>query len=148
MSSSVDALVITCTDSRLHRAEHPYVWDFLRGKYVGIKTWDLVAVPGGCRGLTAPEQASLKDTLLQSIKISREAHAVKQVILINHSDCQIYGGARAFASAADEYRKQAEDLRAARQFLRDTSPNLDVRLFYATVEDRTAGPFVTLDEVR
>lgn len=148
MSSGTDALVITCIDARLHQADRPYVADFLRGKHVGVKTWDLATAPGAAQALAVLDFPSVKDSLLRSVKIAHEADGVSRVLLVNHSDCEAYGGTSAFGNAADEYRKHAEDLRTARQVLRDAFPTVDSRLFYATVERRPDGPFVTLDEVR
>lgn len=148
MQTKVDALVITCMDARLHRADKPYLGEYLRGKHVGVKTWDLVAVPGGCRGLVAGDAGALGDAIRSSVKVAHDLHHVTKVFLINHSDCDAYGGTQSMPDATEEYRKHASDLRAARQTLREEFPNLDIRLFYATIEDRAGGPFVTFDEVR
>ncbi len=148
MKTPVDALVITCMDARLHRADLVSLGEFLRGKHVAIRARDQVSLPGGVRGLVAHDQGSMKDTLLQSVKVAHDLHRVTKVFLINHSDCGAYGGTGAFADATEEYRKHAEDLRAARAVVRETLPNLDVVLFFATIEDRADGPFVTFDEVR
>lgn len=144
-----DALVITCIDARLHRAEHPYLADYLRGKRVQIQIWDLATAPGGCRDLAVPETEGLRVSLLRSVKIAHDAHGVSRVILVNHSDCGAYGGAAAFPNAVAEYKQHAADLRAARDVVRAFQSNLDVRLLFATIEDHgPAGPVVTLDEVR
>lgn len=145
---TAEALVITCMDARLHRVDKPYLAEHLRGKHVGLKTWDLVALPGGCRGLAPGGTAAGRDTLLQAVQTAHDLHHVPRVFLINHSDCGAYGGAKAFPDPMTEYRRHAEDLRAARSVLREQYPNLEVRAFYATVEDRADGPFVTFDEVR
>lgn len=148
MKTPVDALVITCMDARLHRADHPYLSEYLRGKHVGVRTWDLVALPGAARVLTAPDASAAKEAVLQSVKVAHDLHHVTKVFLVNHSDCGAYGGTGAFADATEEYRKHAEDLRAGRSVVRENLPNLDIRLFFATIEDRADGPFVTFDEVR
>ena len=155
MPAVVDALVITCMDAPLHRADKPYLAEYLRGKRVGIKTWDLLTTPGGVRDLVAtPAEAPAspeggrKDALLHAVKIAHDAHSVSKVFLVNHSACTAYGGAEHFGDATGEYRKHAEDLRAARDIVRQFLPNLDVRLFFATVEERADGPFITIDEVR
>lgn len=144
----VDALVITCMDARLHWADRPFLSEYLRGKHVGLKTWDLVAVPGGVSDLVAPDADARQDTLLRAVQVAHDRHGVSTVWLINHSDCGAYGGKRAFADATEEFRKHAADLRAARSTIRERFPNTDARLLYATVEDRPEGPFVTFDEVR
>lgn len=148
MQGHVDGLVMTCMDARLHRADRRYLAEYFQGKHVGIQTWDLVALPGGIRGLVAEEAQGLKDALLTSVKTAHDLHGVTRVFLVNHSDCGAYGGARAFPDATEEYRKHAADLRAARAALRVFLPNLDIRLFFATIENRADGPFVTFDEVR
>ncbi len=148
MQTPVDALVITCMDARLHRADKPYLSEHLRGKRVSFKTWDLVALPGGALGLMAGGAPALGDAIRASVKAAHDLHRVTKVLLINHSDCGAYGGTQAMPDATEEYRKHASDLRAARQTLREEFQNLDVRLFYATIEDRADGPFVTFDEVR
>lgn len=148
MPEKPDALVVTCTDSRLHRADRPFLAEYLHGKYVGIRTWDLVALPGGCRGFVAADARPLGEALRVAVKTAHDRHGVTRVLLVNHADCEAYGGAAAFPDATEEYRAHAADLRAAREALRAFLPNLDLRLFYASIEDRADGPFVTLDEVR
>lgn len=148
MKVPVDALVITCMDARLHRADTSSLAAFLRGKHAGLKSWDLLAVAGGIQDIVSPAGGGRSETVFRGVQVAHERHQVTRIFLVNHSDCSEYGGASAFGDAADEYRKHAEDLRAARQVLRDRIPNLDVRLWYATVEDRSDGPFVTFDEVR
>lgn len=156
---SVDALVITCMDAPLHRADKAALAEHLRGKRVGIKTWDLLSTPGGARDFVAldpvrspasngADAGTRKDALLYAVKLAHDAHGVSKVFLVNHSACVAYGSAGHFGDATVEYRKHAEDLRAARETLRQFLPNLDVRLFFATVEERADGPFVTIDEVR
>lgn len=148
MTGKVDALVVTCMDARLHRADRPFLADYLRGKHVGIQTWDLVALPGAAKGFVSDNAQALKSALLYSVKTAHDLHHVSRVFLVNHSDCGAYGGAQAFPDVTEEYRRHVSDLRTARETLREFLPNLDVRLFYATVEDRPDGPFVTFDEVR
>jgi carbonic anhydrase len=148
MQTPVDALVITCMDARLHRADRPYLGEYVRGKHIGLRTWDLLALHGGARGLTAPDASAQKAVLLDSVKIAHDLHSVLKVVLVNHSDCEAYGGAKAFPDATEEYRKHATDLRAGRDALRAFLPNLEVRLLFATIENRADGPFVTFDEVR
>ncbi len=146
--TAVDALVITCMDARLHRADKPHLADYLRGKHIGIKTWDLVAVPGAIQALVAPDAGGSREMILKGVKVAHDLHRVSNLLLINHSDCGAYGGRAAFPSPAAEYQKHAGDLQAARKALREAYSNLDIRCLYATVEDRADGPFVTFDEVR
>ena len=148
MLAPVDALVVTCSDSRLHRADRPYLAEFLRGKHIGIQTWDLVALPGAASGLAANKATSERDALLRAVKLAHDAHGATRVFIVNHSDCDTYGSAGTFPDPTAEFRKHAEDLRGAREVLRESLPNLDLRLFFATVENRADGPFVTFDEVR
>lgn len=148
MQTPVDALVITCMDARLHRADTPHLAEHLLGKHIGIRTWDLVALPGAVRGLVASDATAQRDALISAVKNAHDQHSVTKVILVSHSDCTEYGGAKAFPDATEEYRKHATDLRAARDTLRTILPNLEIRLLFATIENRADGPFVTFDEVR
>lgn len=135
-------------DARLHRPDRPYLATYLQGKHVGLKTWYLVALPGACCRLDAAGGAGAKEVLLGAIKTAHDLHGVTKVLLLNHSDCGAYGGSKAFSDPTEEYRKHAADLRAARDVVRGFLSNLDVRLFFATVENRADGPFITFDEVR
>lgn len=143
-----DALVLTCVDHRLHRWDHPYLADYLRGKRIGLAAWDLLTVPGACRDLVAADAGTRKEALLHAITTAHETHRIVQLLVVNHSDCAAYGGRSAFPDETEEYRKHAADLRSVREMLRSVLPNLDTRLFYAMVEERAEGPFVTFDEVR
>ena len=148
MPATVDALVITCMDAPLHRADKPALAEYLRGKRVGIKIWDLLTASGGVRDLVAADAGGRKEALLHAVRVAHDAHGVSKLLFVNHSACTAYGGSARFRTLTEEYREHADDLRAAREAVRHVLPNLDIRLFFATVEERTDGPFVTIDEVR
>ncbi|TSC72682.1 MAG: hypothetical protein G01um101438_399 [Parcubacteria group bacterium Gr01-1014_38] len=148
MPATVDALVVTCVDSPLHRADKPALAEYLRGKHVGINTWDLLTASGGIRDLVAADAGGRKEALLHAIRVVHDAHGVSKILFVNHSACTAYGGSARFRTLTEEYREHADDLQAARAAVRQLLPNLDIRLFFATVEERADGHFVTIDEVR
>ncbi|MDP3685341.1 MAG: hypothetical protein Q8R32_00750, partial [bacterium] len=116
---AVDALVITCMDAPLHRADKPYLAEHLRGKRVGIKTWDLLTAPGGARDFAASDPVrsrasngadagTRKDALLHAVKLAHDAHGVSKIFLVNHSACTAYGDAGSLGNVTGEYRKHVE----------------------------------------
>lgn len=102
-------IVITCIDSRLQEAINQWI-----ANHFQPKTFDRVALAGGVKNL---------DIILSQIDIAVKLHHIKKAILVNHEDCGAYG-------QASTPQKHAEDLRAAKEKIKELYPDLEVETFY------------------
>src|SRR3989344_5369005 len=101
MQHTCKALIIHCIDFRFGKAIKKYLEDKnLLGDI------DIVSVAGAVKNNA--------DFLMKQIDISKRLHDIKEVILMNHTDCGAYGGRKAFGSAEDERNKHLSDLNEAK----------------------------------
>ena len=106
---SCDALVVTCMDFRLQ----DFINDWISTN-IPPESYDRVALGGGVKNL---------EVILGQIEISKRLHDIKKVILINHQDCGAYGG-------QGTPEKHAEDLKEAKEKIKQQFPDLAVDTFY------------------
>ena len=127
-----DALVIHCIDFRFHEA----IKNFLQNE-LGIKSYDLLTIPGAAKHLTAAGSAARRDGLLEDIGISIKLHEPKEIILINHSDCGAYGGRAAFSDEATEEAAHRAALEEAKSVIGGKHQGVRMRSYYARLLDQT-----------
>jgi carbonic anhydrase len=121
-----DALVIHCIDFRFHEATRDFVWQTL-----GLKSYDLLTIPGAAKHLTVAGSADRRRGLLEDIGISLELHKPTAIIVINHADCGAYGGVAAFTSTDAETVVHHAALREAAALLHEQFPNVSIQVAYA-----------------
>ena len=97
-----DALVIHCIDFRFHEA----IKNFLQNE-LGIKSYDLLTIPGAAKHLTAAGSAARRDGLLEDIGISIRLHEPKEIILIKGNRVTIAIADRAYPADVGEGIKEA-----------------------------------------
>lgn len=115
-------LVIHCIDFRLQDD----IWWWLKSQGVTGDS-DIVSVAGAVKELVSPEIEEYRKYLSKQIRISRELHGMKRVILINHTDCGAYGGKKAFeGDTAGEEQKHLEDMKSAAIIIKNEFPDLEV----------------------
>lgn len=103
--STCAALVITCSDFRFKSAEHAFI------AASGLTDdYDLIARPGAARGLVAPRNAGLGDTLRDEIALLWSVHHFPRILLVNHVSCRAYDD---IATPENERELHAQHLRAA-----------------------------------
>lgn len=125
------ALVLSCIDFRFLSAERY----FLGIKNLGNE-YDWTALAGASLALSGfPHQADAQ-AFWDQLEISHKLHKVGKVIIIDHQDC----GAYAIKIDPDlsqdplrELRAHTEYLNLAYQAIRDRYPDLDVELYFATL---------------
>lgn len=128
-SHHCNALVIHCIDFRFHKA----ISDFLQNE-LGVKSYDLLTIPGAAKHLTAAGSKSRREGLLEDIGISIRLHAPKEIILINHADCGAYGGRAAFPDESTEEATHRAALAEAETLLKQSFPDVLVSGYYADLE--------------
>jgi carbonic anhydrase len=146
MSSShtTDVLVIMCMDFRLHRHDPPQLADFLHS--LGLHTWDLRTQQGGVKDLLPTVVGAQKDSLLAAVRISRDLHGVQTILLMNHTDCGAYGGAKAFTNAAEEREAHVHDLCVATEEMARIFPEMRTQAVLADIGSGVPPP-VTFSRV-
>ena len=127
-----DALVIHCIDFRFHEA----IKNFLQNE-LGIKSYDLLTIPGAAKHLTAAGSAARRDGLLEDIGISIRLHEPKEIILINHSDCGAYGGRAAFSDEATEEAAHRAALEEATTLLKKQFTSTSIKTYFAFIKGDT-----------
>jgi len=95
---------------------------------------DIISLAGAAKNLVSPTQESDRDFVLRQIEISKHLHNIKEVILMNHTDCGAYGGRDAFSSAEAERNKHVEDLEKSKDMVRQKYPELQVRTMLAEIK--------------
>ena len=121
MLHTCQAAIVHCLDFRLQKSIKKYLEnDGLIGNC------DIISIAGGVKNL---------NFLLEQVQISKRLHSIKQVILINHTDCGAYGGKAAFASSAEQRTRQEIDLRKAQQMIEESIPGLEVEMGLAACKD-------------
>ena len=117
-------LVLHCIDFRLQKA----LLDWGTKNNI-LGDCDVVSTAGAVKNILAPES-----DVMRNIAIAEKLHGITKVILINHTDCGAYGGAKAFASKKEEVEKHLADLTAAESHIKKDFPKLSVRKFIADIQ--------------
>jgi len=108
--------------------------------------FDLVAAAGGAKNLASPRRGGDRDFILEQFAIAGRFHALEEVILIIHEDCQAYGGRQAFGAPGQERAHHEQELRQAGEIVRAKLPHLRVRLVFAPLDP--AADAVSFEAVR
>lgn len=123
------ALVFHCIDFRFGKAIEKY----LEEKNL-LGDCDIVAAAGAVKNLVSPKEKSDAEFVLRQIGISKKLHEIQEVMLINHTDCGAYGGASAFTDDSEEFAKHSEDLKKAKEMIREEFPDLGIRMTVARID--------------
>jgi hypothetical protein len=121
MPYTCDALVVTCIDARFQQ-----IFDQWLQKTLGYGRYDRVGFIGGVRSW---------GVISSQILLAKYMHSIKNVVLVNHEDCAIYGR----GTVADIDHRL--DLLLARKQIQVEFPDLEVQLYYAKLN----GSFVRVE---
>jgi len=132
------ALAVYCSDGRFTRA----VEELLQG--LGYGRLDTLTIPGGPAHLS-PQTATYAEGQLigEAASFLISSHHVSHVVLLAHDGCGHYKQRLFGMDEAYVHEQQLADLHEARHLLIRAHAGLDVRAFYATVENDA----VRFDEV-
>jgi len=122
------AVMLRCIDFRLNEAI--LAWLKERGLEADC---DTVGMAGAARNLASPAAPSDREFVLKQLDIARKLHDIKEVILMNHTDCGAYGRRAAFSSDSAERKAHEEDLRMAKEIVIAALPEVTVRKALAQV---------------
>lgn len=125
-SHQTEALVLNCMDYRLIAPVADYLdRRGLRGKY------DQVVLVGGAIGVMADENSAWAETFWQHVKLARDLHGIRRIIVIDHRDC---GACKAFVGKECADERTGETLihqiwmEALSDEIKTREPDLDVEL--------------------
>lgn len=119
-------LVLCCVDFRYIDP----ILAFVKKRF-GIKACDMKTDPGGVKTLL-DSKPDIRESIITNVKLIRERHDVRTLVLVNHQDCAAYGGSKRFSSPETEATFHAGQLLKARAILKSKCPPLDVQAFYAS----------------
>lgn len=121
-----EALVLNCMDYRLIAPVSDYLERRgLRGRY------DQISLAGGAIGVMSDETSPWAETFWQHVKLARDLHGIRKIIVIDHRDC---GACKAFVGqdCADEREGETTIhmiwMEALADELKTREPDLDVEL--------------------
>lgn len=115
MDHKTTGIIVTCMDFRLQEAINKWISENFQPK-----TFDRVALGGGVKNL---------HTILEQIDIAHRLHHIKKVVLINHEDCGAYGQEN-FPDNQTEHLRHTEDLKNAKEKVKQAYPDLEVETYY------------------
>ena len=126
LSHHTEALVLNCMDYRLITP----VADYLDGRGLQGK-YDQIVLAGGAIGVMADETSAWAETFWQHVKLARDLHGIRKIIVIDHRDC---GACKAFVGKECADEREGETLihmiwmEALADEIRTREPDLEVEL--------------------
>lgn len=132
MAHKARAAVLHCIDFRFVEP----TWRFLQDK--GYRQeYDDIAIAGSVKNLVDPYDETDPDFVYRQIAVAKKLHDVKEVILINHTDCGAYGGRANFTTDDEEHDRHVKDLRIAKEMIEEhfADDKLTVLPFLAVLQD-------------
>jgi carbonic anhydrase len=96
MQSRCNAVVLCCLDFRLQAPVAEFLgMKGLRGNY------DLITRPGAAKDLVYGDDAA-RDLVLRDLRICQKIHDIRDIYIIQHTDCAALGGREAFPGPVSE----------------------------------------------
>lgn len=86
---------------------------------------DIISVAGSVKEFANGKQ-EIQDWILSMIKISRDGHGSREIILTGHSTC----GAYAIENEEEEKKVQLEDMEKAETIIKEKFPDVEVKKFW------------------
>ncbi len=132
-----DWAVVRCMDGRLNKP----VAEYLQKNNIP-EEHDLISIPGGPKDLLDNEQG-----LFKAIEdVSLGLHHVKNVLLLQHTDCGKYGGRPACGGTEEkDLEFQKDQLQQAMKVLVDAHPEVEIKPVVAHILDSGEVEFKDLD---
>lgn len=126
-----DTAVLTCVDFRFRDIYKKGIEEVFE-----IENYDIWAVPGAGKNFVDPNNKEFALALITKIKeVSSGLQNIRELVVLNHQDCQGYGGRQAFKNLEAETIKHTEDLRAAKEVLEKEFPGVNVRIGLAMLSE-------------
>ena len=123
---SCPSLLLRCIDPRFHAALEQVLPQWLV-QMSGSGVFASMALPGGAKAILDP---AVRPVALQALDVAVQHLGVTTLLIANHADCLAYGGSARHAGAQEEARFHAEQLRQAREAVKEAYPRLEVVLLF------------------
>lgn len=112
---------VFCVDYRFADITKKFLAGLFETAYFDSYSW-----PGSAKKIV---DSSTQKEYLSNIAVCANLHSADRIVLINHTDCGAYGGKDAFKSIDDEREKLTDDLRKARDVIKESFPSVEVELY-------------------
>ncbi|MFA5076400.1 MAG: carbonic anhydrase [Patescibacteria group bacterium] len=122
MAHNCSSLVLHCMDFRLQ----PAIRRWLEQQNL-LGDCDVVSVAGACKDL----DEGVGDFIWKQIDISYRLHNMRQIILMNHTDCGAYGG-----RMPDDENKHQEIMARTEKLIASKYPDIKVKKVLVTVGEQ------------
>lgn len=124
---NVDDLVVTCMDHRFQRV----IRERLQEEYqVDIERSDRLAYAGASKAVA-------DGTLIPQIELSHKLHDIKNVYVVDHTDCGGFGGLAAHENnEQNEIDSHMGSMARAQEAIHKVLPQLVVTCFVVTLEGK------------
>lgn len=130
MSHTCSSALIRCMDFRLTDAINK--WFEEKGI---MNDCDIISVAGIAKAIAVDPQSADARFVLKQIELSIKLHNTKTLYIMHHTDCDAYGGHKAFASLDEEKAKYLADMKKARKVIKSVAPDLEVKFVLADILD-------------
>ncbi|HET9721534.1 MAG TPA: carbonic anhydrase [Candidatus Saccharimonadales bacterium] len=131
INKNVDNLVITCIDHRFQRVIAKLLKDEHR---VDIEASDRIAYAGASKAVA-------DGTLISNIQISYRLHNIKNIWLIDHTDCGGFGGLKAYEDDEQkEVQAHFDSFSQATEAIKNVLPQLKVNVFVVSLDGESIKP--------
>ncbi len=137
------SLILHCIDFRFGKEIKKYLEE--KGLLGDI---DMVSLAGAVKNIVEPKAASDAEFVLRQIEISKKLHRVKNVYLMNHTDCGAYGGRAAFTSSKEEREKHIADMKKAAEIINQKFSDLKIHLLLAHLEEAEHKNKIWFEEIK
>lgn len=128
MAHHCKSLLIRCIDFRLAKS----IKNYLEANNL-LGDCDVLSVAGAIKSLISPNNPGDKDFILGQIDISVSLHQIKEVILVNHTDCGAYGGSSKFTFKKEEREFHVKEMQAAKEIILEKYPTLKIKMVLAEI---------------
>jgi len=119
MAHTCTSAIVHCIDFRLQKAITQYLQE---NNMLG--DCDIISIAGAVKNT---------DFIIEQVALSKKLHDIKQVVLINHTDCGAYGGSAAFANSTEEKNAHAAELKKTSMRIMEQFPDLKVIILLAEI---------------
>jgi carbonic anhydrase len=130
MALTCKALIIHCSDFRFGKAVGTYLEDTHL-----VNDCDIIAVDSAAKNIASPTNEGDREFVMNQIGLAKSLHEIKQVVVMNHTDCSGYGGRSAFPTRADEEKRHFDDIRKAVEVIASKYSDLAFITVLANIED-------------
>lgn len=119
-------ILLRCIDPRFHAALEAALPQWLT-QLSGSGAFASMALPGGAAAILDP---AARPVVFRSLDLAIRALEANRLIIADHIDCRAHGGSDVHAGPWAEEQFHQEQLRKAREVIRETYPRLEVMLIY------------------